>query len=454
MAALKSMTAPAARVVRDGAEAVVAATDLVPGDVVLLEAGDLVPADARLLECPDLRVDEAALTGESLPVDKAAAPRRTRTQTRRRPARHGVQGHRGRRRPGARGRGRHGHGHRPGRDRRAPAHHIRRPAPPAATARRARPPAGVAALVVCAVVFALGVLRGEDTWLMFLTAVSLAVAAIPEALPAVVTISLALGAQRMARHHALMRKLPAVETLGSVTVICTDKTGTLTQGRMQVERVWTAGGDLEVTGSGYAPEGELLRAASRGRGRRIPCCRSYARRRAVQRRGAAPPPRRRRLGGRRRPDRGGAARPRRQGGRTGEVASRRGRGSASWPSTPTRKRMSTLHPAGPTGRAWSPTKGGSRRCSRSPPPARPDGAMPLTPRAASGAAPGRGYAAEGYRVLAVAGRDAEPARDLADDADGDGARTSPSTGWSPWPTRRGRSPPPRWRPADGPASPR
>jgi P-type Ca2+ transporter type 2C len=257
MAALESLTAPTTRVVRDGRELTLDAGAVVPGDVVLLQAGDLVAADARLLAGSGLRVDEAALTGESVPVDKASAPvagaevvlaERTSMVFRGT----AVVAGRGRAVVTATGMAtelgtiagllRAGH------------------APPTPLQRRLAVLGrrlAVAALAICALVFALGVARGEAVVVMFVTAVSLAVAAIPEALPAVVTISLALGANRMVRHRALMRRLPAVETLGSITVICTDKTGTLTQGRMQVERVWLPEGELTVTGSGYDPEGVL-----------------------------------------------------------------------------------------------------------------------------------------------------------------------------------------------------
>jgi P-type Ca2+ transporter type 2C len=259
MAALKSMTAPTARVVRDGGAATVAARELVPGDLILLEAGDVVPADARLLACPGLRVDEAALTGESMPVDKrasalpAAAERALSSQTNMVFKGSAVVHGRARAVVVATGMAT-ALGEIAGllRAHQAPRTPLQRRL--GVLGRRL----ATAAVVVCTIVFALGLLRGEDPAVMFLTAVSLAVAAIPEALPAVVTISLALGAQRMARHRAMMRTLPAVETLGSVTVICSDKTGTLTQGRMQVELVWTPEGEVTVTGSGYDPAGELL----------------------------------------------------------------------------------------------------------------------------------------------------------------------------------------------------
>jgi P-type Ca2+ transporter type 2C len=259
MAALKSMAAPTARVVRDGDATAVAARELVPGDLLLLEAGDVVPADARLLACPGLRVDEAPLTGESTPVDKSASPlppdadRALSNQTNM--VFKGSAVVHGRARAVVVATGMEtALGGIAGllRSHQAPRTPLQRRL--GVLGRRL----AAAAVVVCTIVFALGMLRGEDPAVMFLTAVSLAVAAIPEALPAVVTISLALGAQRMARHRALMRTLPAVETLGSVTVICSDKTGTLTQGRMQVELVWTPEGEVTVTGSGYDPAGELL----------------------------------------------------------------------------------------------------------------------------------------------------------------------------------------------------
>jgi P-type Ca2+ transporter type 2C len=239
--ALKAMAAPNATVLREGEISTVPAAELVPGDIVLLEAGGIVPADLRLLESAHLRVDESALTGESVPVEKIVEPLEGDALPlgdRRNMAYKGTIVTYGRGRGVAVSTGmatefgkiatllqQAGETSTP--LQRRLAHFGRRLA--------------VVALGICGVIMAVGILRGEEPLLMFLTAVSLAVAAIPEALPAVVTISLALGARKMIQTQALIRKLPAVETLGSVTYICTDKTGTLTMNRMQVEALYCDG---------------------------------------------------------------------------------------------------------------------------------------------------------------------------------------------------------------------
>ena len=259
MEALKAMAAPTATVVRDGGIASVPASALVPGDVVLLEAGNIVPADLLLLDSAHLRVDESALTGESIPVEKSIEPIPDATPPlgdRKNMAYKGTMvtyGH-------ARGVvvatgmatefGKIAALLQQADDVNTPlqrrlSHFGRRMA--------------IAALVICAVVFAMGTLRGEAPLLMFLTAVSLAVAAIPEALPAVVTIALALGARSMVQTKALVRRLPAVETLGSVTYICTDKTGTLTMNRMQVEAYY-GDGTVEPRPRSSVTWDEMLRA--------------------------------------------------------------------------------------------------------------------------------------------------------------------------------------------------
>ena len=264
MAALRTMAAPSARVVRDGTEQTVVATEIVPGDVVVLEAGDIIAADARITESPNLRVNEAALTGESVPVDKTDQVM-AESEGELVGDRHNMV-FKGTSVVYGRGRGivvatamDTALGQIAGL---LKAHQAPRTPLQKRLAVLGRWLAA-AAIIVCIVVFTVGVARGEDVELMFLTAVSLAVAAIPEALPAVVTIGLALGAQRMIRHNALIRKLPAVETLGSVTVICSDKTGTLTQGRMQAERLWIMDGELELSGSGYEPTGDLFQGGRR-----------------------------------------------------------------------------------------------------------------------------------------------------------------------------------------------
>ena len=255
--ALQKLTAPTARVVRDGLERIVPAEELVPGDVVVLSEGDRVPADGRLIEAHALSVDESLLTGESAPVAKDAAcvhPAGTGLADRTNMVFMGTAVARGRGVYVVTGTGINTEiGQIAGM--------IQEAEPQATPLQRRLEQLGrvlvLASLAIVAVVFAAGVLQGFPVYRMFLVAVSLAVAAIPEGLPAVVTIALALGVQRMLRRRAIVRRLPAVETLGCATVICSDKTGTLTRNEMTVTRLWLAGRHVAVTGTGYTPEGEF-----------------------------------------------------------------------------------------------------------------------------------------------------------------------------------------------------
>lgn len=253
LAALKKMAAPSTQVVRNGLPRTIAATRLVPGDLVILEAGRIVPADMRLIEAVRLTAEEAALTGESLPSEKETAPLddpRLPIGDRKNMAYKGTFAATGRGKGVVVATGMETE--------------LGRIAAMLQEEREVKTPLqrrlaafgkklAVAVLAICAFVFVAGVFRGEAPMLMLLTAISLAVAAIPEALPAVITISLALGARKLVAQNALIRKLPAVETLGSVTYICSDKTGTLTVNRMTVEQFYLNGmliapGELKAKG--------------------------------------------------------------------------------------------------------------------------------------------------------------------------------------------------------------
>ncbi|MGC9358191.1 MAG: cation-translocating P-type ATPase, partial [Anaerolineae bacterium] len=268
LAALKEMAAPDANVIREDRRVTVPARELVPGDVVLLDAGSIVPADLRLIESVNLKVEEASLTGESMPVNKRAAsvldpdaPLGDRKNSAYMST--VVTYGRGKGIVVATGM----------------ATEIGHIAQMIQSFEEEQTPLqrkldelgrmlGIGSLAICGLVFLIGILRplfvGQALTMdvaieFFMIAVSLAIAAVPEGLPAVVTICLALGMREMVKRHALIRRLPAVETLGSATVICSDKTGTLTQNQMTVTRIYANGQTYEVTGRGYAPRGRFLR---------------------------------------------------------------------------------------------------------------------------------------------------------------------------------------------------
>lgn len=260
LAALRKMSVATARVFRDGVLRSIPARELVSGDLISLEAGDRIPADARLIYTTNFQTQEASLTGESTPVQKRAsviAGTDVSLAEQTNMAFMGTVAVSGKARALVLATAL-----------RTELGRIAAMIQKATEAERTETPLQRRleqfgyqllwlALGVVTVVFVLGYLRGEPAVLMLLTAVSLAVAAVPEGLPAVVTITLALGVTRMVKRHALIRKLPAVETLGSATVICSDKTGTLTKNEMTVTRLFSGYRVFEVTGEGYEPVGEI-----------------------------------------------------------------------------------------------------------------------------------------------------------------------------------------------------
>jgi Ca2+-transporting ATPase len=258
LAALKKMSAPNANVIRNGVAMTVSSGEIVPGDVVVLETGDYIPADVRLIKSINLKVEEAALTGESVPVDKHAEA-----------TLEGDIGLGDQINSGfmstiityGRGTGivtSTGMNTVIGSIATMIQDVPQEDTPLQKKLTQMGKMLGTACLVICGVVFLLGLLRGEKILAMFMTAISLAVAAIPEGLPAVVTIVLAIGMQRMVKRNAIMKKLHAVETLGGTTVICSDKTGTLTQNQMTIVKMYVSGMEMSVEGEGYKPSGLIF----------------------------------------------------------------------------------------------------------------------------------------------------------------------------------------------------
>ena len=277
LAALKKMAAPSAQVLRDGHQVTVPGRELVAGDIVMLEAGNYVPADMRLVSSVNLKIEEASLTGESVPAEKNAAillDKEIPLGDRRNSAFMSTMVTYGRGKGLVTGTGMNTQ---IGMIAEMIQSYEDEATPLQQKLQHLGKVLGTGVLAICAIVLVYGLFRDthltqvfeigllnyleaeqKDIINLFMTAVSLAIAAVPEGLPAIVTICLALGMQQMIKRHALIRKLPAVETLGCATVICSDKTGTLTQNQMTVVRGWTSGRGFKVTGEGYNPSGQFL----------------------------------------------------------------------------------------------------------------------------------------------------------------------------------------------------
>lgn len=268
--ALKRMSAPSSKIIRDGSLIVVPSRELVPGDVVILEAGDYIPADLRIVESANLKVEEASLTGESASVEKSSITLENDAAL---GDRHNI-GFMGTIVTYGRGKGvviETGMNTEIGKIAEMIQASSEDTTPLQKKLKEFGKLLGILGMVICVIVFFLGVYNGyrvsgsvdfQLVQSMLMISISLAVAAIPEGLPTVVTIVLALGMQRMAKKNSIIKKLHAVETLGSTTIICSDKTGTLTQNQMTVVKVIVGSKTFDVTGQGYQPEGQFLAAGS------------------------------------------------------------------------------------------------------------------------------------------------------------------------------------------------
>ena len=262
IAALKKMISLKAIVLRSGVQKEIDAAELVPGDILILETGEKIPADARLIDTINLETQEAALTGESLPVQKktttfqkviAVADRINMVFS-------GTIITKGRGRAIVTGTGMSTE---MGKIAKLIKETKTEPTPLQIKLAHLSEFLGIAVIAIALIVFGAGVFYGNPVFGMFLAAIALAVAAIPEGLPAVVTVSLAMGVKKMAKHNALIRKLPSVETLGACSVICTDKTGTLTHNEMTVKKIWANNEVIAVSGSGYSPDGRFSKNPDR-----------------------------------------------------------------------------------------------------------------------------------------------------------------------------------------------